>query len=113
MRAAIVLTAALALVAQRALAEETFAVAPRLVSDEKAVFATVESANILPARARIGGTVVQLAVQRGDQVAQGQVLATVVDEKLALQTKSLDAQILGLEASLAKAKGDLDRAQEL
>jgi RND family efflux transporter MFP subunit len=113
MRAAIVLTAALALVAQRALAEETFVVAPQTVADQKAVFATVESANILPARARIGGTVVQLAVQRGDEVAQGQVLATVADDKLALQLRSLDAQILGLEASLTKAKADLDRAQEL
>ena len=113
MRVAIVTAAALALFAQRALAQETFVVAPQSVADEKAVFATVESANIIPARARIGGTVVQLAVQRGDQVAQGQVLATVVDEKLALQMKSLDAQIAGLEAALAKAKTDLERAQEL
>ena len=36
------------------------------------MFATVESANIVPARARIGGTVVQLAVQQGDRVEQGQ-----------------------------------------
>ena len=113
MRVAIVTAAALALFAQRALAQETFVVAPQSVADEKAVFATVESANIIPARARIGGTVVQLAVQRGDQVAQGQVLATVVDEKFALQMKSLDAQIAGLEAALAKAKTDLERAQEL
>ncbi len=113
MRAAIAIAAALALFAQRVLAEDTFVATPQTVADEKAVFATVESANILPARARIGGTVVQLAVQRGDQVAQGQVLATVADEKLALQMQSLDAQILGLEAALTKAKADLDRAQEL
>ncbi len=113
MRAAIVMTAVLALFAQRAFAEDTFAVAPQTVADEKAVFATVESANVIPARARIGGTVVQLAVQRGDQVEQGQVVATVTDDKLALQMKSLDAQILGLEAALAKAKIDLDRTQEL
>ena len=43
---------------------------------------------------------------------QGQVLATVGDEKLALQMKALDAQILGLEAALTKAKADLVPAQE-
>ena len=94
-------------------AEETFVVAPQTVADEKAVFATVESANVVPARARIGGTVVELAVQRGDHVEQDQVVATVADEKLALQIKALDAQIAGLQAELAKAKTDLDRAQEL
>ena len=40
-----------------AFAQETFTVAPKAVADEKAVFATVESANVVPARARIGGTV--------------------------------------------------------
>jgi RND family efflux transporter MFP subunit len=113
MRLAIAVAAAVVLLSQRALGDDTFLVAPRTIADEKAVFATVESANILPARARIGGSVVQLAVRRGDEVAQGQVLATVADDKLALQMKSLDAQILGLEASLTKAQADLARAQEL
>jgi len=113
MRTGIVVAAALALLTQRALAEEMFVVAPQTVADEKAVFATVESANIEPARARIGGTVVELAVQRGDHVEQDQVVATVADEKLALQMKALDAQIAGLQAELAKAKTDLDRSQEL
>ena len=88
MRAGIFAAAVLALFTQRALAEEIFVAAPQTVADEKAVFATVESANVIPARARIGGTVVQLAVQRGDRVEQGQVLATVADEKLALQIKN-------------------------
>jgi RND family efflux transporter MFP subunit len=108
-----IVAAVLALLIQQALAEDAFIVASQTVGDEKAVFATVESANVVPARARIGGTVVELAVQRGDHVEQGQVLATVVDDKLALQIKALDAQIAGLEAQLAKAKIDLDRAQEL
>jgi RND family efflux transporter MFP subunit len=107
------ITATLALLSQQALAQQTFAIAPLTVADEKAVFATVESANIVPARARIGGTVVQLSVQRGDHVEQGQILALVADDKLALQMKALDAQIAALEAQLAKAKTDLDRAQEL
>ena len=113
MLARIVVAAALALFTQRAFAEETFVVAPQTVGDEKAVFATVESANVIPARARIGGTVVQLVVQKGDHVEQGQVVATVADQKFALQLKALDAQISGLEAELAKTKTDLDRALEL
>lgn len=98
---------------QRVVAEDTFPVAPQLIGDDKAVFATVESANIVPARARIGGTVVQLAVRQGDRVEQGQPVATVADKKFALQINALDAQIAGLQAELAKAKTDLERAQDL
>src|SRR5471032_3333130 len=104
MRAGLVVAAVLALFAQRALAQDTFVVAPKTVADEKAVFATVESANVVPARARIAGTVVELAVKEGDGVKQGQVVATIGDEKLALQMKSLDAQIAGLESQLAQTQ---------
>ena len=99
--------------AAQATAEESFAVAPSRIGDEKAVFATVESINVVPARARIGGTVVQLLVKYGDHVERGQVVATVGDEKLALQTKSLDAQIAGLDAQLEQAQTDLSRAESL
>ena len=102
-----------ALTAQHALAQQTFTVKPQTVADEKAVFATVESANVVPARARIGGTVAELGVKEGDEVKQGQVLATVGDEKLVLQMKSLDAQIAGLEAQLTQAQSDLARAEDL
>ncbi len=107
------LAIALTLLARHALAEETFTVASQQIADEKAVFATVEAANIEPARARIGGTVEQLVVRQGDRVERGQVVATVIDEKLALQLKSLDAQISGLQAQLDKAKTDLDREKDL
>lgn len=94
-------------------AEQTFVVAPAIVSDQKAVFATVESRRIVPARARIGGTVAELAVKEGDHVGLGQVVATVGDEKLVLQLKSLDAQIAGLQAQFAQAQADLTRAEDL
>lgn len=96
-----------------AAAAETYQVKPAEMADEKAVFATVESINVVPARARIGGTVAQLAVKYGDHVEQDQVVATVADEKLVRQMNSLDAQIAGLEAQLAQAQTDLARAQEL
>src|SRR5690242_2927230 len=59
-------------------------VAARPVADEKAVFATVESVSVVPARGRIGGTIVELNVREGDRVARGQAIATVGDEKLVL-----------------------------
>jgi RND family efflux transporter MFP subunit len=113
MRLGILIAAALALTAQAAFAQQTFTVATKVVADEKAVFATVESANVVPARARIGGTVAALNIKEGDAVKQGQVIATVGDEKLALQMKSLDAQISALEAQVAQAQADFTRAEDL
>jgi RND family efflux transporter MFP subunit len=98
---------------QQATAEQRFTIAPMAVADEKAVFATVESIVTEPARTRIGGTIASLAVREGDRVEQGQVVATVGDEKLALQLKSLDAPIAGLDAQVAQAQADLARAEEL
>jgi len=99
--------------AHGARAEENFTVAPTPVTDEKAVFATVESIVVEPARTRIAGTVAALSVREGDRVEQDQVVATVGDEKLTLQMKSLDAQIAGLEAQLSQAQIDLTRAEDL
>jgi RND family efflux transporter MFP subunit len=113
MRGGILVAAVLALSAQAAFAQQTFTVAPKAVADEKAVFATVESASVVPARARIGGTVAALNVKEGDAVKQGQVIATVGDDKLALQMKSLDAQISALEAQVAQAQADFTRAEDL
>ena len=113
MRACIVVAAALALTAPAAFAQQTFTVAQKTVADEKAVFATVESASVVPARARIGGTVAALNVKEGDAVTRGQVVATVGDDKLALQMKSLDAQISALEAQVAQAQTDFTRAEDL
>jgi RND family efflux transporter MFP subunit len=98
---------------QLARAAETFSVSLTKISDDKAVFATVEAPKPVPARVRTGGTVGQLTIREGDTVNAGQVIATVGDEKLALQMKSLDAQIAGLQAQLEQAKSDLARAESL
>ena len=97
----------------RAAPPASFTVIARTVADQKAVFATVESRNVVPARARIGGTVIDLSVHDGDQVAAGQTIATVHDEKLRLQITALDAEIAGLRSSLAQAELDLGRANAL
>lgn len=92
---------------------ETLTVAQRVVADEKAVFATVESISVVPARGRIGGTVVELHVREGDRVTAGQAIATIGDEKLGLQMKSLDAQIEALQAQANQAQIDFTRIDGL
>ena len=92
---------------------QTLDVATRTVADEKAVFATVESISVVPARGRIGGTIVQLNVREGDAVTRGQVIAAIGDEKLALQMKSLDAQIDALQAQSNQAQTDFTRTEGL
>jgi RND family efflux transporter MFP subunit len=92
---------------------QTLDVAARSVADEKAVFATVESVSVVPARGRIGGTIVQLNVREGDSVTRGQAIAVVADEKLALQMKSLDAQIEALQAQSNQAQIDFTRTEGL
>ncbi|MDE2378702.1 efflux RND transporter periplasmic adaptor subunit [Bradyrhizobium sp.] len=94
-------------------AAETLTVAQQPVADEKAVFATVESISVVPARGRIGGTVVQLKVKEGDQVTAGQAIASIGDEKLVLQMKSLDAQIEALQAQANQAQIDFTRIEGL
>lgn len=104
---------ALAAVTAQPSAADAYTVSVTSISDDKAVFATVEAPRPVPARVRTGGTIAQLSVKEGDHVDAGQVLATAGDEKLALQMKSLDAQIAGLEAQLAQARTDLSRAEGL
>jgi RND family efflux transporter MFP subunit len=83
------------------------------VSDEKSVFATIESAYTVPARVRTGGTIIALKVRQGDHVDKGQVIATVGDPKLSLQSNSYAAQIAAAQAQVDQAKLDYDRAQRL
>ena len=107
------ISAVMVLMAFGVRAETTFRVQADTITDRKAVYATVESPYVVPARARIGGTVARLAVHQGDLVTPGQVVAVVADEKLLLQINSLDAEISGLQSTLAQAKVDLTRAETL
>lgn len=99
--------------AASARAQDTYLVEPAAVTEQKAVFGTVESVNVVAARARIGGTIAHLAVREGDRVQRGQVVAGIGDEKLALQIGALDAQIAGLQAAVAQAQIDLTLAENL
>lgn len=90
-----------------------FTIQPVNVEDLKAVVATVEPVRQLVARARIGGTIVQLGVREGDRVDAGAEIARVVDQKLALQMQALDSRIKSLQAQRDQAKIDFDRVTEL
>src|SRR5690606_16108534 len=79
-----VLAAALAAAAP-APAAETLVLAPGTVPEWKAVYGRVEARDLVPARARIGGTVVELLVSEGDTVEAGQRIAVVRDDKIAFQ----------------------------
>ncbi|MCO5063198.1 MAG: efflux RND transporter periplasmic adaptor subunit [Rhizobiaceae bacterium] len=102
----------LALTATTAWAEN-FKVEPATVTEWKAVFAEVESRTVVPARARISGTIADVRVTEGQEVKKGDVTATVVDEKLALQLRAAEARIAALQSQMENARTELERAQDL
>lgn len=107
------LLSALALAAAGLQAGDSFTVETVSVTDRKAVFATVESVDTVTARARIGGTIGELRVDEGDAVAAGDVLAVVVDDRLAPQIGAANATANALAAQLEQARIDLERAEDL
>ncbi|PLL11289.1 efflux transporter periplasmic adaptor subunit [Tabrizicola sp. TH137] len=92
---------------------ETVILEPVPITEWKAVYGRVEARDRIPARARLGGTLVSLSVAEGDVVAQGDVLAEIVDEKLGFQLSALEAQKGALAAQLANARAELARGEEL
>ncbi|MFA5122865.1 efflux RND transporter periplasmic adaptor subunit [Zavarzinia sp.] len=90
-----------------------YVVAAKERPDTKSVFAMVESRTVVPARARIGGTIREVSVVEGSAVEKDQVLALVVDDKLALQMAAAAANIAALKNQYDNAKIELDRAREL
>ena len=106
-------TLAFFLCAAAAHAQGNFTVTTTTIADQKAVFATVEASNVVPARARIGGTLVSFSVQDGDLVKAGQEIAMVADPAMAQQLEALDADIAAAKAQQAQAEIDFIRAQKL
>ena len=109
MRIAAMILALLALSAQRALAQETFTVEPKRVADEKAVFATVESANIVPARARIGGTVAELGVKEGDEV----ITHSLVTKSIGRSQKRVEAYNFEIRKRLIEYDDVMNKQREV
>jgi RND family efflux transporter MFP subunit len=111
--APLALAASLFLMLTMPAAAAEFQVASREVPDLKAVFATVESLHLTPARTRIGGTIGELVIQEGSRIEVGQRLAVVSDPKLPLQMVALDAEIESLRAQQTFNELDLARVEKL
>ena len=83
------------------------------MTEWKSVYGRIEARDRVPARARLGGTLVELAVTEGETVSAGQVLGRIVDEKLALRLRAIEAQSASLAAQLQNAETELARGEEL
>ncbi|SHG51445.1 RND family efflux transporter, MFP subunit [Kaistia soli DSM 19436] len=90
-----------------------FTVKPVTIPEMKAVFGQVESRTVVPARARIGGTIASIGVTEGSMVTEGAVIGRIVDDKLALKIQAAEARAQQSNSQLTKAKADLDRAKLL
>ncbi|MGB8813149.1 MAG: efflux RND transporter periplasmic adaptor subunit [Paracoccaceae bacterium] len=101
-----------ALLPATAMAEST-PLAPVTVTEWKAVYGRIETRDRIPARARLGGTLVTLSVAEGDVVTAGQVLAEVVDAKIGFQLSAVDAQLEAQNAQLLNAQTELTRGEDL
>ncbi|MGN6145283.1 MAG: efflux RND transporter periplasmic adaptor subunit, partial [Mesorhizobium sp.] len=108
----VALAAATAAVPQAAFTAE-FAVHAITIPEMKAVFGQVESRTVVPARARIGGTIREIRVSEGSEVREGDVIGVVVDDKIALQLAAADAKIAALKSEFANARTELERAEQL
>jgi pyruvate/2-oxoglutarate dehydrogenase complex dihydrolipoamide acyltransferase (E2) component len=91
----------------------TLEIAPVRTTEWKAVYGRVEARDTVPARARIGGIVVELVVSEGDSVKSGQKIAVVRDDKIAFQIAALDAQLRALQSQYETAQAELERGQAL
>ncbi len=106
------LAAGFASLAGGALAE-TITIAPVGVTEWKTVQGRIETRDVAPARARIGGVVTELTVSEGDRVTAGQAIGRIRDEKIGYQIDALDAQLAASASQLRKAEAELERAQKL
>jgi RND family efflux transporter MFP subunit len=90
-----------------------FVVKAVTIPEMKAVFGEVESRTVVPARARIAGTLREIRVSEGSEVKEGDVVGVVVDDKIALQLNAANAKIKALESQLGNARTEVERAEQL
>ncbi|MDH4440513.1 MAG: efflux RND transporter periplasmic adaptor subunit [Rhizobium sp.] len=109
----IFLSAALSASAIAAAYASEITIKPVTIADMKAVYGQIQPRNSVTARARLSGSITVVKVTEGDVVKAGDVIAKIKDDKLDFQIKAIDAQLLGLQASLKDARAELDRADRL
>ncbi len=107
------LTAALLLAVAHPAFAGSLTLQPTDMTEWKAVYGQVEAKDTVPARARIGGVITELAVTEGDVVKAGQKIAVVRDDKIDFQLAAYDAQLKALETQLANAQSELARGMTL
>lgn len=83
------------------------------VTEWKPVYGRVETRDLVPARARIGGTIAELLVSEGDSVEPGQRIARIQDDKISYQISSYDAQLAALRSQQERARSELSRGKSL
>lgn len=94
-------------------AAEQYRVTAQPVADMKSLFASVQTVRVTPARARIGGTIVELLTDEGQVVEAGQVLARVRDPKQGMQIEASQSKLRSLDAQLELAQTTLKRVSTL
>ena len=77
---------------------EQYVVERQPVQDLKSLFAVVRTVDVTAARARIGGTLIELLADEGDLVEAGQKLARVRDPKQRLQIAATASKLRSLDA---------------
>ena len=107
------LTAALLLAMAHPALAGSLTLQPTDMTEWKAVYGQVEAKDTVPARARIGGVITELAVTEGDVVKAGQKIAVVRDDKIDFRLAAYDAQLKALETQLSNAQSELARGTAL
>ncbi len=102
-----------ALIAASPLSAETITIEPVAVTVWKSVYGRVEARDTSVARARLGGTLVELSVTEGDVVSAGQAIGRIHDDKIAFQIDAIDARLDALNAQLERAETEFARGQSL
>jgi RND family efflux transporter MFP subunit len=94
-------------------AQAAFTVEPVTLTEWKSVYGRIEARDRVPARARLGGTLVRLGMTEGDRVSSGQDVARIKDDKLEFRLSALDARAEALTSQLENASSELARGEKL
>jgi len=99
--------------ADQALTVEIVTVVKRPAEHSYELTGTIEATHSVPVSFRNGGRIVTLAVDVGDTVVAGQVLASVDDAQVSAAEQAVLAQLTAARAGLTQAQLARDRVAEL
>ena len=74
---------------------------------------TIQGARRVPLSTKMMGTVTQLAVEEGDRVSEGEVLARVRSQNVEAQKRQIQARLHEAKAALQNAKTNFERMKAL